>query len=338
MTYLEKEVDRLESLVRDLSNRIWDLEKVERKYLELLHKTGVANHNSQERGINEMADTVMGLPYLEATTMLGRAGELKRLSKKLASYSNKEVGYSVPEHLRPANFSRSLANRREVEELWEEIQDKAKVLMESDTLRESDWEKASGPKGFCDIDRLALFLKRIPEVAFFEESLREAYSECVDGLIVPESFVQLALQEIREQTERFMWGTSEVPTDWSLHLTNILGKGFIPKMSPWEAKGLSFEEWRNIGELVVVLPDKGYESDIWYTAYWRSREEVLEGNFSNYQRVLMKSLENLEFTTNGVLLEKGGKGSIIANKVLLSSYLEGLGGLESRVQEPLPIS
>jgi len=116
---LQDELNRLEQ-----ENLVLKQEKraLEVKVSELLELSGVEDPERGWKGVATCVETVATLPYLNASTLLGRSGELQRLGVKLEEKGESaKVGLEVPAHLRPSNFNRTKAVRVETAERWDEL-------------------------------------------------------------------------------------------------------------------------------------------------------------------------------------------------------------------------
>ena len=137
MKKLQDELNRLEQ-----ENLVLKQEKraLEVKVSEMLELSGVEDPDRQWKGVTTCVETVATLPYLNASTLLGRSGELRRLAEKLeAKPASTTVGLEVPEHLRPSNFNRTKALRIETAQRWQELAEEAAAKAEAGLFNEELW-------------------------------------------------------------------------------------------------------------------------------------------------------------------------------------------------------
>lgn len=137
MKKLQDELNRLEQ-----ENLVLKQEKraLEVKVSELLGLSGVEDPERGWKGVATCVETVATLPYLNASTLLGRSGELQRLGVKLEEKGERaKVGLQVPTHLRPSNFNRTKAVRVETAERWQEVADEAAAKAEAGLFNEELW-------------------------------------------------------------------------------------------------------------------------------------------------------------------------------------------------------
>lgn len=295
MNRLEREIQELEEKLDGQTSEIRRLKRTLSRYEELLELTGVKDREAQESGAQRLVSAVMQLPYLRATTALGRAGELQRLSERLERPRRETPGQDVPKHLRPTNFGRTVANRQEAEELWQQAQELAAEAIADGLLSEAEWERWSSPvSGLC-LEALASQLEHLELVPLFAEELRAEVVATVEGALVPAGFLEQVQTKIEEVIAGFRQSTLPLPRDWSNLLWSVVGAGFQCLETPWERKGLSREDWEALGEVEqALLPDRGIERHAWHSAAFFLTQCLTEGRMEDLRAFVQEGLETGE--------------------------------------------
>jgi len=292
---LEKEIQELEEKLDGQTSEIRRLKRTLSRYEELLELTGVKDREAQESGAQRLVSAVMQLPYLNATTALGRAGELERLAERLQRPHRETPGHNVPKHLRPTNFGRTVANRHEAEERWQQAQELAAEAIADGLLSDAEWERWSSPVSGLSLEALVNQLEHLELVPLFAEELRAEVVAAVEGALVPAGFLERVQAKIDDVIGGFRQSTLPVPSDWSNPLGSVVAAGFQCLEKPWERKGLSREEWEAAGEVQgCLLPDRGIERDPWHSTAFFLTQCLTEGCLEDLRAFVQEGLETGE--------------------------------------------
>jgi len=293
---LEKEIQELEEKLDGQTSQIRRLKRTLSRYEELLELTGVKDREAQESGAQRLVSAVMQLPYLRATTALGRAGELQRLSQRLERPRRETPGQDVPKHLRPKNFGRTVANRQEAEERWQQAQELAAEAIADGLLSEAEWERWCSAVSGLSLEALVSQLEHLELVPLFAEELRAEIVATVEGALVPASFLERVQGRVEEVIAGFKESTLLVPRDWSNLLWSVVGAGFQCLETPWDRKGISREDWEALGEVEqALLPDRGIGGHPWHSAAFFLTQCLLEGRLDDQRAFVQEGLETGEF-------------------------------------------
>lgn len=291
MNRLEQQIEELEEQLDSKTRELRQLRRTLSRYDELLELTGVKDREAQEGGALKLLSTVMQLPYLSATTALGRAGELQRLSERLERPRRETPGQDVPKHLRPVNFGRTVANRQEAEALWQEAQELAAEAIADGLLSEAEWRRWSGPASGLSLEALGEQLEHLELVPLFAEELRAAVVATVEGALVPAGFLGRVEAQMEQAIAAFRQSTRLVPSDWNVQLWSVVGAGFQCVETPWERKGVPREEWEVLGEFErMLLQDRGIERNFWHGSGAYLTECLLEGRHEELRSFVREGL------------------------------------------------
>lgn len=292
MKRLEQEIEQLEEQLDAQTRELRQLRRSLSRYDELLELTGVKDREAQQRGAQKLLSTVMQLPYLNATTALGRAGELQRLTERLEQPRRETPGQDVPKHLRPVNFGRTVANRQEAETLWQEAQDLATEAIAIGLLSEAEWRQWSGQAGGLSLEGLVERLEHLELLPLFVEELEAEVVAALEGAWVPPRFLERVQAQMEEVITGFKSSTRPVPTDWSNQLWSVVSAGFQCVETPWEQKGVTQEEWEALGELErCLLKDRGITANFWHGSGKYLMECLLSGCQEELRGFVREGLE-----------------------------------------------
>lgn len=190
-------VQKLQHQLNQLEQEVLVLRQEKRtlevKVSELLELSGVEDEERQWRGVTTCVETVATLPYLSSSTLLGRSGELKRLTERLsAKEENAKVGLEVPTHLRPSNFNRTKAVRVETAERWDELTTQATAKVEEGLFSvERWWNWVDDSNTLSDLEHRVSRLEKAWEHFALVSSLVEKSSTLLTALSnqpLPEEF------------------------------------------------------------------------------------------------------------------------------------------------------
>ena len=295
MNRLEQQIEELEEQLDAKARELRQLRRSLSRYDELLELTGVKDRDAQQSGALKLLSTVMQLPYMRATTALGRAGELQRLTERLEQPRRETPGQDVPKHLRPVNFGRTVANRQEAEALWQEAQDLAAEAIADGLLSEAEWERWSSPLSGLSLEALVSQLEHLELVPLFAEELRAEVVATVEGALVPAGFLERVQAKVEEVIAGFRQSRMPVPRDWSHSLWSVVAAGFQCLENPWERKGLSREEWEALGEMErTLLRDRGIEFNPWHSTAFFLTQCLTEGRLEDLRAFVQEGLEGNE--------------------------------------------